>query len=505
MKTQNTPPKPLRAVIYARTSGEDFTSIDSQIEACKKFIDINKWQFTQHYVDECITGTKIEGRNSFKQMMKDAANGLFDIIAVVDINRFARAGFDIIDQTRLLKNTFDVDVIDTQGYDTRSRKNIINNYSKAATAEKDRSDILERTILRGRIPRAQRGLQWSPKPPFGRTFKKTGKLSGEWGISEDGKKMERILQAYVNEDKSFRELAREYGLKSGQKMTRLVREAQLAANPYIAVFNCPDIDIIDYKVEVPAVPPVITKELEKRVLAKMARNHKTKRHPKRNYLLSGMIRCAHCGKYLKGQSQRGRSYYTHNNFYADKKPCPYNGIRLEILESHVMDCLTNLFFDEPAFEAAVKNALPTIDDRTAIVKDIESNKKAQTKNSSKISNLVKAIAEGADVSLLLDTQEQLKAEKQALEQRAIELQETLDTMPDPDIIKAQARIIRVKLMISKLTENWQNRSYNDLRRFLFFLFSDNPRQNNYGMTLAKQDDKWHIILFTIEFSRFQAA
>lgn len=99
---------------------------------------------------------------------------------------------------------------------------------------------------------------------------------------------------------------------------------------------------------------------------------------------------------------------------------------------------------------------------------------------------------GANVSLLLGKQNQLKAEKQALERRGIELQETLDAMPDHETVRSQATFIRDRIMMFTLTENWQNRSYEDLRRFLHFLFSDNPRQNHYGIVLGKENKKWHI-------------
>lgn len=492
MKTETN--KPLRAAGYCRTSGEkqrDNTSIPRQKIDIEKSIAMNGWKLIHHYEDESLSGSTIDGRTSFQQMMVDAANGKFDIVVCWDISRFARDGFDIINESRTLKRTFGIDTVDCKGFDTRDHRKTFTNFVFAGLSQNERLTIMERTI-NARIHNAQNGLQWAPKPPFGRTFTKTGKHSGTWGISDDGKRMRNILQAYVHENRSFRELAREYGMLSGQRITRIVREAQLAADPYIAVFNSPEIGIEDLKIEIPAVPAVITKALEKRVLAKMALNHKTKRYAKRNYLLSGMVRCAHCGMYLKGQSQRGRSYYTHNNFFADKKPCPYNGIRLELLETHVMDYLTTFIFDQPSFEKAIKDALPTNNDREAIVKDIQSNTKALDKVNRRIKKLVLAIADGADASLILDTQNQLKAEKLALENRAVELKQTLDSMPDPEAVKEQADIIRMKLMMSKITENWEDKSYEDLRRFLHFLFSDNPRQNNYGILLGKQDDMWHI-------------
>jgi site-specific DNA recombinase len=484
----------LRAVGYSRTSSEgqrDNTSIPRQKDDIEKYIANNGWVFLRHYEDESKSWAKIEGRDDFKRMMKDAINGQFDIVVIYAIDRFARDGSDIISESKVLKRNFGVDVIDTKGFDTRDPRNVMMNFVRAGMSQEERLRIMERTI-RARIHNAENGMQWSPKLPFGRDFIKTDKHSGEWQISEDGKKIKTILESYVNDNKSFRELAREHGILSGQHITRLVREAQLAASPYKAIFNSPDIGIVNYEVMIPAVPAVISQKLEKCVLEKMGYNQKNKRSKNRNYLLSGFVRCSHCGKLLKGQSQRNRSYFTHNNFYANKKPCPYNGIRLELLENHVMDYLTEFFFNKPAFDNAIKAALPTGDDREAIVKDIDTSKRALNKANTKISNLVKAIANGADISLLLDTQNQLKAEKQALEKREAELQETLQTMPNSEIVKAQAEYIRGKMLVECLTKDWQKMPYEDVRRFLHFLFSDNPQQNNYGIFLGKQGDKWNV-------------
>jgi site-specific DNA recombinase len=77
-------------------------------------------------VDECKTGSKIAGRDEFQRMMRDAANGRFDIVVVFDITRFARDGFDILDSSRTLKRDFGINVVDTKGqYDTRNPRNTL--------------------------------------------------------------------------------------------------------------------------------------------------------------------------------------------------------------------------------------------------------------------------------------------------------------------------------------------------------------------------------------------
>jgi site-specific DNA recombinase len=434
----------LRAVGYARTSGPDYTSIDNQKEAIEKFIKSNQWQFVRHYEDENLSGAKVEGRADFQKMMKDAAKDEFDIIVVYDVTRFARDGCDILYNTKFLKKTYGIDVTDTKGsFDNRNHNNTMLNYVHAGEAEAERLRIMERTIS-GRIRRAKEGLRWSPKPPFGREFIVTDKKKkeGHWRRSEDGKKLCALLERYVNGE-TLRHLAKEYGFLSAQTITRKVRESQLSAGIYMAKFNSPEIAIENLVVPIPNFPEVITPELEKRVIECMDHNKRYNKKDKRKYLLSGFVTCSHCGKSLNGQTKNG-VYYRHNNFYADesKKCLHYRSIRADILENHILDYLYNFFLDKPAYNKAVKSALPSNDDREAIEKDIAMANKDIGKINQQISNLVNAIANGADVTLLLDKQSELKARKQALENRFNELNQTLAAMPDPEQIKQNATLLR---------------------------------------------------------------
>lgn len=55
------------------------------------------------YADEGISGTKIKNRKEFLRMMKDAEYGLFDMVVVKDISRFARNTVDLLQNIRKLK------------------------------------------------------------------------------------------------------------------------------------------------------------------------------------------------------------------------------------------------------------------------------------------------------------------------------------------------------------------------------------------------------------------
>lgn len=92
---------------YCRVSTDKADQLNS-LEAQKAFFS----EYTQRtgdklvrlYADEGISGTKIKNRREFLRMMSDAEHGLFDMVVVKDISRFARNTVDLLQNVRKLKS-----------------------------------------------------------------------------------------------------------------------------------------------------------------------------------------------------------------------------------------------------------------------------------------------------------------------------------------------------------------------------------------------------------------
>lgn len=92
---------------YCRVSTDKADQLNS-LEAQKAFFS----EYTQRtgdnlvrlYADEGISGTKIKNRKEFLRMMSDAEHGLFDMVVVKDISRFARNTVDLLQNVRKLKS-----------------------------------------------------------------------------------------------------------------------------------------------------------------------------------------------------------------------------------------------------------------------------------------------------------------------------------------------------------------------------------------------------------------
>ena len=91
---------------YCRVSTDKADQLNS-LEAQKDFF----YEYTKRtgdtlirlYADEGISGTKIKNRKEFLRMMADAEHGLFDMVVVKDISRFARNTVDLLQNVRKLK------------------------------------------------------------------------------------------------------------------------------------------------------------------------------------------------------------------------------------------------------------------------------------------------------------------------------------------------------------------------------------------------------------------
>lgn len=84
----------LRVVDYARVSTasrEQRKSFENQLDTYRQMIEDNpNWTYSGTYSDEAVSGTKVYLRGGFQQMIADAQSGLFDLVIVKDVARFAR-------------------------------------------------------------------------------------------------------------------------------------------------------------------------------------------------------------------------------------------------------------------------------------------------------------------------------------------------------------------------------------------------------------------------------
>ena len=140
----------MKVAAYCRVSTElddQQNSLKNQKEYFASFIkkkEGENWQFAGIYADEGISGTSMNKREAFLQMMQDAKNGKIDLILTKEVSRFARNTVDTLIAIRTLKSYgvgvfFIIDHIDTRENDGEIRLTLM-----ASMAQEESRKISER-------------------------------------------------------------------------------------------------------------------------------------------------------------------------------------------------------------------------------------------------------------------------------------------------------------------------------------------------------------------------
>ena len=92
---------------YCRVStdkSDQLNSLETQKEFFLEYTKRTGDNLIKLYADEGISGTKIKNRKEFQRMLADAEKGLFYMVVVKDISRFARNTVDLLQSVRKLKS-----------------------------------------------------------------------------------------------------------------------------------------------------------------------------------------------------------------------------------------------------------------------------------------------------------------------------------------------------------------------------------------------------------------
>lgn len=354
--------KVLRAVGYCRTSGEgqrNNTSLPRQRQSIEATCKANGWKLIRHYVDECKSGSKIEGRDEFQAMIRDAANGEFDVIIPFDATRFARDGVDIVSTAKSLKSTFGIFTVDSKGqFDTRDYRNALRNFVAAGVSEHERLLIMER-MIGGKIARAKENIPVTGRLPFGRTF---DRKTNTWGLDE--RKVEavrRIAERYLAGE-SLRKLAKDDDCPlSYPVLWRTLR--RYSGSEWTVNFNIPELDCeesITFK-----IPPLFDGKFIRAIHRRMDDSRtRDARKPMmiHDYPLRGRIYCGGCGRMMTGAARPdGVRVYRHAWHNVE---CPYTpkpNVRADRIEPSVLGDLFDMLGNPAAIEKAVRSAIPDAD------------------------------------------------------------------------------------------------------------------------------------------------
>jgi len=317
--------KPERVALLMRVSSEEQRekeTIEIQDEFLKQYCDLYELEVADIYKDDGVSGTiPLHERPEGRRLLEDAKDGKFDVVLVYRLDRLGRSLLVIVDAHDRLQQAGVALRSGTEPIDTSTPSGRLIFQMLASFAEFERGTIRERT---------QAGLHRALK-----SGKQAGLIPYGYDITPDGsfeivpEEAEIITQIFENiaagatlyaeakrlndegvpsPGKHYRGKPRKHGAGWGHTTIRDIVQRRAYAGTHVVKLNGGAETI-----ERP-VPAIVDPALREKVLERLQEN---KRYAggrrKRNYLLSGLIECTHCGWTCVGNAssnpKTGKRYY----------------------------------------------------------------------------------------------------------------------------------------------------------------------------------------------------
>jgi len=156
-----------RAVIYGRFSSDmqREESLEAQERACRKFAEDNGIEVVDKYYDRAKSG-RDAGREHFRRMIEDSADGGFDLLLVDKVDRFARNRREATNIRYDLRRNNVIVISVKQPYDPDKPEGVIMESIYDGMAEYY-SRNLAQEVEKGKRENAYKGRHIGGKPPLG--------------------------------------------------------------------------------------------------------------------------------------------------------------------------------------------------------------------------------------------------------------------------------------------------------------------------------------------------
>jgi len=303
----------MRAAVYARVSSagqRERHTIESQLTLLPDYVRSQGWQLVETYVDDgrsAKTG-KLDARDGFARLLRDAEAKRFDVLVVVDIDRLTRT--NSMEERALIIGPFQrlgIDIV-TPSFgrlDVRTFLGELYVTMQALVAAEENRKRGER-IKAGRLTSIRRGRKGSGAGLFGLTFDRKVEGPEAWSLHPERAAIVREMFERVAAGESCYEIGIDLetrGLVSsrGGRWTRnRVWEIVRATYPRGEWLADRERGIVV------KVPPIVTHELWQRAQTAM-RKAKVRGLARAThvYLLERIARCGACGGQMKIRWQSG--------------------------------------------------------------------------------------------------------------------------------------------------------------------------------------------------------
>ena len=400
----------MKGIIYARYSSDNQReeSIEGQLRECKEFAERQGITILGTYIDRALSA-KTDHRPDFQRMIKDSAKGLFDVVIVWKLDRFARNRYD------------------SAHYKAALRKNGVKVVSAKEVIAEDSTGILLESLLEGyaefySAELSEKVIRGLTENALKCKYNGGGLPLGYAVDSDQFFRLDPITAPVVLESftlyangttiKEIAEILNQKGIctNRGKPMSINSVTRMLKNRRYIGEYQYRDIVSTD---GVPAIVPV---ELFERVQERMRKNKKAPARFKAEdkYLLTTKLFCGKCGAYMSGEAGTSHTMKVHHYYkcYHTRKPktCDKKNVQKDWIENLVIDQTVKMVFDDSLMES-LADMLINIQGRENTVLPVLKKRLSETEAA--IENMLNAIQAGifnASTKKRLDELEAVKSE-----------------------------------------------------------------------------------------------
>lgn len=361
----------LTARFYGRysSSNQKEVSIEGQYRTCLEYATRAGYKVTGEYADRALSGKFSESRAQFLRMMRDAERGLFDVLLVYKMDRFARNRYDAaVFKYRLRKAG--VKLISVMENIPSGKEGIILESVLDGYAEYFSENLAE-NVRRGAREAAMVGKFNGGQTPYGFRI-----VDGKYTIDEARAEVVREVFSRFAAGETYKKIydslnARGLRTLKGKPFSRGSVASMLVNEKYIGqfIYNVGEGEPVVIEGGCPAI---ISNMLWNAVQARRAQSTGKPRLDKGSikYVLSGKIFCAVCGESFHGFScsSLGKTYtYYRHNYKDGNCTCPNKqSFNREKLNKRVFEAIkTNVLNKDTIEQIAAAAAALQADDLEA--------------------------------------------------------------------------------------------------------------------------------------------
>jgi len=407
----------MTAVIYARysTDSQREESIEGQIRECTAYAEKNGFTVVKHYIDRAISA-KTDNRPQFQQMIKDSERGIFDVIIVWKLDRFARNRYDSARyKTQLKRNG--VKLVSATEVISAGPEGIILESVLEGYAEYYSADLSEK-VVRGMTENALKGIYNGGTIPFGYMIDETRHYQPDPLLAPY---VEQTFQKYADGATmtDLRDWLKAHNIKNsmGGEMSYNTIQRMLSNRRYIGELRLRDV------VQPNAIPALVSEDLFNKVQEKLVKNKKAPARHKaeESYLLTTKLYCGKCGALMFGESgvsHTGKMYTYYKCAAAKKKKtCDKKAVRKQWLEDLVVNETMKLVEDDASMNAIIAKVMELQNQEST---DLPIYEKQLKETELGITNMLNAIQMGILTSSTKERLEALEDQRKELQARIAE-------------------------------------------------------------------------------------